>query len=153
MLRWRGLGAKPAEPPWSGPQPNGAAFLIPPGGWREKGSTQPMPPKSTSSALHGRDRSEEPGMFGLCPWLFVQTSRHSGPKHFPFPACVCKDIDTCIMTKLRYTVRVGWGPEEARRCVVSEQVEIEGGSWAYPADTRVRASGRQRQRLTRVSSS
>lgn len=84
-------------------------------------------------------------MFGLCPWLFVQTSRHSGPKHFPFPACVCKDIDTCIMTKLRYTVRVGWGPEEARRCVVSEQVEIEGGSWAYPAATRVRASGRQRE--------
>lgn len=66
--------------------------------------------------------------------------------------CV-QGYDTCIMTKLRYTVRAGWGREEARRCMMSEQMEIEGGSWPYSAATRVRASGKQRQRLKRVSSS
>lgn len=45
----------------------------------------------------------------------------------------------------------GVGAEEARRCMVSEQVEIEGGSRAYAAATRVRASRRQRQRLKRVT--
>lgn len=64
---------------------------------------------------------------------------------------MCKDIHTCIITKLRCTVRAEWGREEARRCMVSEQVEIEGGGRAYPAATRVRAS--RRQRLKRVSSS
>lgn len=68
-------------------------------------------------------------MFGLWSWLFVQTSRHSGPKHFPFPACVCKDIHTCIMTKLKCTVRAGGGEKrlEGAWCQNRWKLKVEAG--------------------------